>query len=132
MEERFEELEERFEELGENDFILPRKPEKKSTKHQDVKLFVTSEKDNDTSTKQSSLKKFLAERDDKLKTPEQKVAAELASLKMASLEEDLSAKQIEVEELRTLPVLIYVCTMCDILWGRFLLQILTYPGVCCN
>ena len=60
MEERFEELEERFEELGENDFILPRKPEGKSTKHQDVKLFVTSEKDNDT-TKQSSLKKWLAE-----------------------------------------------------------------------
>ena len=100
MEERFEELEERFEELGENDFILPRKPKGKSTKHQDVKLFVTSEKDNDT-TKQSSLKKFLAERGDKLKTPERKVAAELASLKMASLEEDLSAKQIEVEELRT-------------------------------
>merc|ERR1719507_2659477 len=84
MEERFEELEERFE------------PEGKSTKHQDV----TSEKDNDT-TKQSSLKKFLAERDDKLKTPEQKVAAEEASLKMTSLEEDLSAKQSEVEELKT-------------------------------
>merc|ERR1719237_912227 len=84
MEERFEELEERFEE--------------KSTKHQDVKFFVTSEKDNDT--KQSSLKKFLAERDDNWKTPEQKVAAEEASLKMTSLEEDLSAKQSEVDELK--------------------------------
>ena len=84
MEERFEELEEQFEE--------------KSTKHQDVKFFVTSEKDNDT--KQSSLKKFLAERDDNWKTPEQKVAAEEASLKMTSLEEDLSAKQTEVENER--------------------------------
>merc|ERR1719341_2657812 len=73
MEERFEELEEQFEE--------------KSTKHQDVKFFVTSEKDNDT--KQSSLKKFLAERDDNWKTPEQKVAAE-----------DLSGKQTEVENER--------------------------------
>ena len=89
-EERFAELEERFEELEENETLVPpQKPEDKSAKHE--KASVTSEKTKNT--KQSSLRKWLAEK------AEENFANQ--TLKMNDLEKDLSEKQTEVDELKT-------------------------------